>query len=245
MNMKKPLAVAVILLFIGVAFAPSIIGTISTIQMQNEGIQSRVYDFTDGNPHKAYKYTTFLLPRIAYLFPPSIHIRWEKEFDEYLEYPKLHYLDFNYTETSTSLFKKYIFHHFRFKLDGEADDIGNLEVYWFGKAAEDELIELYFWEYLSENKRFGFWILLDKKQSQGLPITISTGVHKDNVEHSLSEDNYFDICIVAEASSRFSTCTLYTDYVKIIIEEETYDIDGGSDNPVKRNCHEGFGGYVK
>ncbi len=181
------------------------------------------YNFADGKSHEAYSYVTpFFLP----LFPPDSHIKREYKLREYTgEIYKIKLDDGKYYSRPSVGLKRYVVHHFRFKLEAEAEDIGNLSVYWFGKATKDRQIELYFWKYFSENTMFGFWSRLDYDSSNGTDISLSHNITHDNIKISVNEDNYLDICVVAIPKS--TTCTLYTDYVEIISEtEEGYMIEG-------------------
>jgi len=185
------------------------------------------YDFADGKSHEVYSYVTpFFLP----LFPPDSHIKQEYKLREYTgEIYKIKYKDFTpiyYSRSSVGL-KRYVVHHFRFKLDAKAEDIGNLTVNWSGKATDDYQIKLYYWKYFSPSTKFGFWALLDYNPSQGLYIDFSITIPEKNIELSVNKDNYLDICVVAIPKS--TTCTLYTDYVEIISEtEEGYIIGYGT-----------------
>ncbi|EMR75162.1 hypothetical protein MBGDF03_01198 [Thermoplasmatales archaeon SCGC AB-540-F20] len=126
--------------------------------------------------------------------------------------------------------KRYVVHHFRFKLDAKAEDIGNLCVNWFGNATDDKRINLYLWMYYSEQTRLGFWSQLGHNLSgerKGDVILSSDIIPHDNVELALNEDNYLDICVVVIPKS--TTCTLYTDYVEIFSETiEGYTIGRGT-----------------
>ncbi len=193
----------------------------------NKGTNKITYDFTDGKSHEAYSYVT---PFFFQLYPPDFHIRREYKLQEFTgEIYKIKYKDLipiYYSRSSTWL-KRYVVHHFRFNLDAKAEDIGNLIVNWSGKATDDNQIKLFYWKYFYENKGFGFWIPLNYTQSQGSYIDFSATIPKDNIERSLSKDNFLDICVVANPKS--TTCTLYTDYVEIISEiEEGYKIGYGT-----------------
>lgn len=190
------------------------------------------YNFADGRSHEAYSYVAyFFFP----LYRPDYHIESEYKLREYTgEIYKIKYKGYTikeptpiyYSRPSAGL-KRYVVHHFRFKLDAKAEYIGNLIVNWSGKATDDDQIKLFYWRYFSENKNHGSWYPLNYTQSQGSYIDFSATIPEDNIELSVNKDNYLDICVVANPES--TTCTLYTDYVEVISEtEEGYMIGYGT-----------------
>jgi len=187
------------------------------------------YSFADTRSHKAYSYVAPLFLPLLFS-PPDSHIRWEDEFNKYTELKYIKTPNGEYAERSSEGLKRYVVHHFRFKLDAKAEDIGNLCVNWFGNATDDKRINLYLWMYYSEQTRLGFWSQLGHNLSgerKGDVILSSDIIPHDNVELALNEDNYLDICVVVIPKS--TTCTLYTDYVEIFSETiEGYTIGRGT-----------------
>ncbi|UCF12203.1 MAG: PQQ-binding-like beta-propeller repeat protein [Thermoplasmatales archaeon] len=185
------------------------------------------YSFADGRSHEAYSYVAY------FFFPlsrPDSHIISEYKLREYTgEIYKIKYKDLTpiyYSRPSAGL-KRYVVHHFRFKLDAKAEDIGNLIVNWSGKATDDDQITFYHWRFFSENKNLGFWIPLNFTQSQDSYIEFSATITEDNIELSVNKDNFLDICVVANPES--TSCTLFTDYVEVISEtEEGYMVGYGT-----------------
>jgi len=197
----------------------------------NRSINEITYDFADGRSHKAYGYVApFFLPLL--FSAPDSHIRWEDEFNEYTDLEYIKTLNGEYAERSSEGLRRYVVHHFRFKLDAKAEDIGSLGVNWFGNATDDQRIELYLWQYFPGQTRFGAWCLLDRNQSderKGDVILSSGIISHDNIDLALNKDNYLDIFVVASPRSIASKCTLYTDYVEISSEIiEGYTIGYGT-----------------
>jgi outer membrane protein assembly factor BamB len=207
-------------------------GTITLDKSTND----RTYDFRDGggfnkNSHAAYYYQTLFPPfflQYFSFFSPTRHLIWEREFDETFEYPFIERaLEFEnrYASTSSTRFGKNVVHHFRFKLDVGADIIGNLEIYWSGKADDDIKTQLYYWGYTSELKIRAKWHPLTEVQSNSVYKTLYYNLSQDAAQLAVDDERYFDICLVASTSS---STTLYTDYVKIISQTiEGYDIGNG------------------
>lgn len=197
--------------------------------MFNRSTEGLTYKI-DGSSHKAYSYpTSFFIP---FFFSPNNHIRFEDQFENYLEYPGIKSLDNKYADRSSKGFKKQVVQHFRFKLASDEESIGKLHIQWYGKAIDEVnndnevQINLYYWKYFGESKRFGSWMPLQKNErSNNTDITIFKNITKDDAKQALGEDNHFDICIVAIPSS--SACTLYSNYVEIVSEEEGYKTGSG------------------
>ncbi|MCJ7696763.1 MAG: hypothetical protein MUO73_00310, partial [Thermoplasmata archaeon] len=191
-----------------------------TILLARTSTGGRNYTFADGgsfldNDHKAYYYQSALpINLLSFLFSPSRHKGSEHEFDEDFQYPNIE--DFNettnrYAESSSIGYKKYVVQHFRFKLDGNAESIGDLDIYWYGKADNARKIAMYYW---TSSKIFLSWEPLDETDATGDVVLFNT-LSKADLKQALSSDNYIDICVVATATKASSGCTLFTDYVKL------------------------------
>lgn len=189
-----------------------------TILLARTSTGGRNYTFADGgsfldNDHKAYYYQSALpINLLSFLFSPSRHTGAEHEFDEDFQYPNIE--DFNettnrYAESSSIGYKKYVVQHFRFKLDGNAESIGDLDIYWYGKADNARKIAMYYW---TSSKIFLSWEPLDETDATG-DVVLFNNLSKADLKQALSSDNYIDICVVATKAS--SVCTLFTDYVKL------------------------------
>jgi outer membrane protein assembly factor BamB len=205
-----------------------------TILLARTSDGGRNYTFKDqgsfkNNDHKAYYYQTALpIKPFSFLFSPLTHTeRAEREFDADFQYPNIE--NFNessnrYVETSASGFKRYVVHHFRMKLDGNADTIGNLDIYWYGKAENAGAIDLYYWQYRSLSI-LSSWILINSTDKEGDTILFAN-LSNTELKAAIGRDNYIDICVVT--SNPLSGCTLYTDYVKLRSrQQEGYQIGYG------------------
>ena len=188
------------------------------------------YSFADARSHEAYSYTAPLFLPLLFSAPDP-HIRWEDEFNKYTELKYIKTLNGEpYAERSSEGLRRYVVHHFRFKLDAKAEDIGNLFINWFGNATDDKRINLYLWQYFPGQTRIGNWNRIDTNESnerKGDVILTHEIIDQDNIDLALNEDNYLDICVIGIPKS--TTCTLYTDYVEISSETiEGYTIGYGT-----------------
>ena len=198
-------------------------GTIVLEQSTN----GRLYDFRESN-HKAYSWVTnrisILLMQIGF-FSPDSHIKLEYEFGRFTQRPKIKKQDNDYAERSSGLANKCVVHHFRFKLDVDADSIGNIEVYWYGKGQNHQSIDLYLWKLVREDGIYGTWEYL-KSIHTGPELYYN--ISQEKAKLAVSEENYLDICIIA-SPSELSDCTLFTDYIKIVSQtEKGYEIGYGT-----------------
>jgi hypothetical protein len=110
------------------------------------------------------------------------------------------------------------------KLDGNADSIGDLNIYWYGKAENAGTIDLYYWQYHSLSI-LSSWIRMNSTDKKGDTILFANLSNTD-LKAAIGRDNYIDICVVA--SNPLSGCTLFTDYVKLRSrQQEGYKIGYG------------------
>jgi outer membrane protein assembly factor BamB len=193
-------------------------GTILLTQTSTGG---RDYTFADGGSyqlsnHKAYYYQSALPINtfFSFLFSPARHLGAEREFDADFQYPNIEHFNETtnrYAESSSIGYKKYVVQHFRFKLDGTADTIGDLDIFWYGKADNARKISMYYWK-SSTIALLSGWKLLDDANPTG-DIALFKNLSTDNLKLALDSNNFIDICVVATKVG--SECTLFTDYVKL------------------------------
>ncbi|VVB62379.1 Outer membrane protein assembly factor BamB [uncultured archaeon] len=195
----------------------------------------RNYSFADGgsfknNNHKAYYYQFFDINHILFsFFSPLIpSARVENEFDNDFQYPyieKKGESTHRYAESSTQGMNNNVVHHFRMKLQGTAEDIGNLYIYWYGKAENAIKVEMF---YLNYGTIRSMWKPINSTQNTG-DISFAYNLSQDKLEQAIGTDNYIDICVVATKKSFGNPqCTLYTDYVKLkSIRQKGYKIGYG------------------
>jgi len=211
----------------------------NTIILTQTTSGGRPYDFFDGgsyknNAHKAYYYQSiFPIDSIlSFLFSPSRHTdSKETQFakDDFyygrIEKPNETVIAERYAQSSAMGRNKYAVHHFRFKLDGTAETIGDLDIYWDGKGENTKKIELFYWRYATLSL-FGKWTLLADSDSSG-DLILRDNLSSSKLKNALNSDNYIDICVVATKDS--SECTLFTDYIKLIATQQTgYKIGYGN-----------------
>ena len=101
-------------------------------------------------------------------------------------------------------------HHFRFKINEDINFTNDLNIYWCGKAENDQQITFYYWQPVGS---IGKWEKAASDISDSSVIEIQQNFTGDLF---IGEDNYVDICIVATPDFG-EKCSLFTDYVKITI----------------------------
>jgi outer membrane protein assembly factor BamB len=202
-----------------------------TILLAHTATGGREYDFAGENDHKAYYYASALSINrflISFLFSPSRHIaKSEHPFDEDFMYPFIQHQNESenrYAESSSAGYKKYAVQHFRFKLDGDADSIGDLEIYWYGKAENANKIYMYYWNY-AQIALFSTWKSVNQTNENG-DTELYCKLNNDELQTALDSNNYIDISIVAY--NPVATCRLFTDYIKLnATQQEGYKIGYG------------------
>ena len=189
----------------------------------------RTYDFSDGgsfldNAHKAYYYKSIfpIGSILSFLFSPTRHTdSKETEFSDddfyYGAIEKPNETTERYAQSSAMGWNKYAVHHFRFKLDGTAETIGDLDIYWDGKGENTKRIELFYWRYATLSI-LSKWTLLADSDATG-DLILRHNLSSSELENALNSDNYLDICVVATKDG--SECTLFTDYIKLRATQQT------------------------
>jgi len=172
---------------------------------------TRTYDYSDWtiqSEDKAYSYAT---PYFFLLLPPKITIPlFENEFDEDLDYKAIRSKNdiFYPLEEFDESSPLKVIHHYRFKINEDINFTENINIYWCGKAVNDQKITLYYWQPIGS---IGKWEEAAIGNSNSSVITIQQNFTGDLF---ISEDNFIDICIAV--TPKFGErCSLYTDYVKI------------------------------
>jgi outer membrane protein assembly factor BamB len=198
--------------------------TDETIMLTNSSTGGRTYSFADGSAHRAYYYQSFF-PINGFLtsfYSPAAHTeRAETQFDNTFQYPYIQqkgeaihrYAD----PSSTQGLNQYTVQHFRMKLQGSAEAIGNLSIYWYGKADNAKKIEMLYWNYGS---LYSSWKRVASSRDTG-DIILSYNMSEKQLENAIGSDGYFDFCIVAQ--KKYFTnpqCSLYTDYVELKSEQQ-------------------------
>lgn len=186
------------------------------IQLIKSSEGGRNYTFAGGSSslHQAYYNTTvFSLNGIfGFLLTPRRLSR--SEFDPIYDYPYI--VKFNesknkytrYAITESKGYRKNVIHHFRITL-GSADSIGNLGIYWYGRADNAKNIRMYYWQY--RNVSFlSSWKEISYTNKSG-DVILFYNLSHSNLTKALDSENNIDICVVAYAST--TPCTLYTDFI--------------------------------
>ena len=192
------------------------------IQLATTSSGGRNYSFADGgghqyNEHRAYYYQSYFpINRFFFFaFSPLRHTAREHGFDDEFQYPNIEKKgettqQFAYSSTKGT--EQYVVHHFRIKLQGNADSIGNLYIYWYGKAENAKKIEMFYWDYGSI---LSTWKRMNYTKTTGYTFFVYN-LSKTKVANAISSDNYIDFCVVAQKNSILSPqCTIYTDYVQV------------------------------
>ncbi|MCJ2512879.1 MAG: PQQ-binding-like beta-propeller repeat protein [Candidatus Thermoplasmatota archaeon] len=177
------------------------------------GSNTRLYDYSDWNiesEDKAYSYPT---PYFFLLLPPKISITlFEREFDNELDYDTIknkNNIFYPLEEFDESSPLK-IVHHYRFKIKENINFTNEINIYWCGKAENEQKITFYYWQPVGS---IGKWEEAASGVSNSSVIEIQQNFTGDLF---IGEDNYIDICIVATPDFG-ERCSLFTDYVKITV----------------------------
>jgi len=184
----------------------------------NKTDEPKTYDFVDTS-HQAYSYSSILFN--PFYLVTNVHLTEYNKLDKYLDIPGIKIPDDEkYASWSSAGWKKVVVHYFRFKLD-VGPDLEELAIHWKGKADNDVQIKLYFLQHL--NSIIGLWKNENHTQSHGSLQTLTWSLTEDQIDRAVDDENYIDICIVANAPSSSEACTLYTDYIKVASgSEEIY-----------------------
>jgi hypothetical protein len=193
------------------SFINCTIDTTSGFIVLNKTVEPKTYDFKD-TTHQAYSYSVYKFWNLDIF--TRLQITDNHKFDKYLDIPGIKTPDDDdYAYWSSSGRKKVVVHCFRFKLDAGPDLLGELSIFWQGYAENDEEIKLYL---LQHGTIFNRWIFEDHNQSSGSIKTLSYNLTDDEIDQAVDNENYIEVCIVANAPQSSSDyCTLYTDYIKI------------------------------
>ena len=186
-------------------------------------------DFEEDGNHRAYRYVTPFRTAWRY-FPPTSHslfehrlLDWTGELGQIMENDKD-----AYSYSSDLSYGRYIIHHFSFKLDMNVLDLDNINVSWWGRAANDNSIRMYYWKYTSITKIFGRWEKIKETSSEGKWTSMSAEITKGSLLTAVNNNNYIDICIVLYPKVGADSYSLSTDYIKIDYTTKAgYSLDNG------------------
>jgi len=195
------------------------------IRLEKE-VGGRTYNLTSGD-HIATKFTTFHR-LLVYFFNPTTHLPTESPFSA-VSLAKMKFDDGKTADKASDTLKRYVVHHFRFKLNVDADSVNDLHISWKGKAENARKVELLYWRYFSEEKRLGFWFSGKTETPSSEMMWLNYTLNHDNGDaaQALVDEKYIDIYVVA--SPEGSSCTLSTDYVEVFSEdEEGYKLGQGT-----------------
>jgi eukaryotic-like serine/threonine-protein kinase len=177
------------------------------------------YNFTQKD-HEFYVYNPLLyIPFLNWFFPqPQLSKETKLGGNDIY---KIKNIDQKYAERSSRgrLFSS-VFHHFRFKINIDADAIDYLILGWYGKASVSSTVRFYYYNnsLFSNPKLGGTWAVLDSFSSNGddyyFPHLISSGILK----YAMDENNYIDILVVAYYP--FQICSLSTDFIELLARNE-------------------------
>ncbi len=189
----------------------------------NYSTTGRIYDFKKDSNHKAYSYVSPFFSTI--FFNPSRHIAFEDEFNKYTDIVYIRNPhDGKYAVRSSAGLKKYVVHHFRFKIN--PDTLDTLEILWRGKADNDDKIRLYYWYWFPAAPSIGMWLSPTYGTSNGSNIQLKFELDRASAQSAINSDNYIDICVVCKPN--LGVCTLYSDYIRILSKgEKSYTIGTG------------------
>lgn len=170
------------------------------------------YNFTQTQKnHKAYAYQTlFFIPK-AYFFSPKNYLNREVPFG-LNDLIKIRHVDNQYANRSSSYIQRVVVQHFRFHVDVSADIIDNINVFWHGKTNAITTLKFYFWD--STQSIRGGWNKLGERSSNGIDDTSVNFIIKgSDAKYGFDEQNYIDICVVANFWFSTGINILSTDFV--------------------------------
>ena len=181
------------------------------IILDTHGSSNQTYDFStwsEQSENKAYSYET---PYFILFFPPGSHVPlFENELSEELDYNAIKSKDgiMYPLEGFAASSPLKIVHHFRLKINQDVNSTTQLNLYWCGKAENDQKITMYYWQPLGT---LGMWEETKASTSNATTIELQQNFTGDLF---ISEDNYVDLCIIVTPDFG-KKCSLYTDYVKV------------------------------
>lgn len=193
----------------------------------NQEFSQISYDFAKANQnHQAYAYQTFFfIPLWRYLAPTN-HLSKEIKFGAN-DLFRIKQIDQEYAERTSSIIKRCVVHHFRFKIDIDAETIDNINVIWHGKADPNVRVDFYF--YNSERIMIGGWDRLGNNRSTGTDFSVNLTIPTDAVEYAINSDNYLDISVVAAYPLLAKVCSLSTNYIGLqVVTEKGYTMKKAS-----------------
>ena len=205
------------------------------------GVEGLNYDFTSGS-HKAYEYQLSTLNQFIFsFFYPLIYTPHRLDnplnpnvnysFHQDSQYNRIKDNDDWYADSESTEQSVGVVQHFRFKLQGDTEDIGNLIIRWYGTAVDAQKIEMYYLDYSSLIGNLDYSTLIGRWIQTNSTSTILTtkdtyfyyNLSQTKLENAISKDNYIDICIVAVKKLQFGDpCKLRTNYINLTSQQKGY-----------------------
>lgn len=122
-----------------------------------------------------------------------------------------------------SILNRQIIQEFQFKLDVGPEIVGDIDIYWKGKAENVNNVAIYYWGY-QDLEILPQWIELETSDEED--IIFNETINKTAASLALMENNYLFISIVAnkKPGSFFKPYSLGVDYIEVIsASEKTFD----------------------
>lgn len=192
----------------------------------NQEFSQIAYDFSKTNQnHQAYAYQTFFFIPAWRYFSPANHINREIKFGAN-DLFRIKQLDQEYAERTSSIIKPYVVHHFRFKIDIDAKTIDSINILWHGKATANARVKFY---YYNPELILPRWTQLGHNISTGSDFFVNFSISNDDVNNSVTKDNYLDIVVVSAFPLSRQVCSLSTNYVALqAVTEKGYTLKKAS-----------------
>ncbi len=180
------------------------------------------YDYGDGNSHTASYYRSFFSPMMfPFLFSPTLHrgidflslgyAALEGQGEDQNRYVN--------TSTASTFWARYAVQLFRFKLDVDADNAGDITVTWKGKAQNPSSLTLCYWKKPSDLLP-GRWVPINSTSKDDTYLTLQGTIDKNDTQYAVDTDRYFSVCVILKTPSG----VLSTDYIKIkSLNEQEYN----------------------
>ncbi|MDG6228545.1 MAG: PQQ-like beta-propeller repeat protein [Candidatus Thermoplasmatota archaeon] len=111
-------------------------------------------------------------------------------------------------------------HHFRFKITQDINTTTYMKVSWYGKVENSQDLSIYVWRELIGG--YGYW---EKAASRSDNQTTFSLMFTFSNKLPIQSTGYVDVCVVL--TPKFGNkCTLFTDFINIMVQGEGYATDG-------------------
>lgn len=202
--------------------------TENKVILDPDGSTSNNYNFsswTIASTNRMYYFDSLIfLPIVALENHITNH---ETEVTNPTEYGLIGSLDSSYFPlegfTESSPLKR--MHHFRFKITQDINTTTYMKVSWYGKVENSQDLSIYVWRELIGG--YGYW---EKSASRSDNQTTFSLMFTFSNKLPIQSNGYVDVCVVL--TPKFGNrCTLFTDFINLMVQGEGYATDGYIQSP--------------